>query len=170
MEQRLNALGVNVVHLRPGWFMENFLDMIPGIREMGVLASPTRPDIPSPMIATPDIAHAAADILLELDFTGTTTRELLGPRDVTLAEAAGILGAAIGKPDLAYVQASFEQAEQGLVAMGISPAVAAVYLELYRAHNAGLLAAEETRSDFNTTATTLEQFAEEVFAPAYGQE
>ncbi len=40
--------------------------------------------------------------------------DLLGPRDVSFAEAAKILGAAIGKPDLQYVQFSYEDAEKAM--------------------------------------------------------
>ncbi|NIR32063.1 MAG: FMN-dependent NADH-azoreductase, partial [Gemmatimonadetes bacterium] len=67
-----------------------------------------RGDIPVPLIAAKDIGEFAAQRLLNLDFSGKSTRELLGPRDVTLDEAAGVLGAAIGQDDLKYSQFPFE--------------------------------------------------------------
>ncbi|MGH8592768.1 MAG: hypothetical protein ACREX9_20820 [Gammaproteobacteria bacterium] len=40
-------------------------------------------------------------------------RELYGPRDYTHREATSILGAAIGKPDLVYVEFSYEDFRKG---------------------------------------------------------
>ena len=52
------------------------------------------------MIATRDIAQVAAQLLLRLDFSGHSTRELLGQRDISMQEATRIIGKAIGKEDL----------------------------------------------------------------------
>jgi len=104
-EERLNALkGVRSVHLRPTYFMENLLTGIPIIKGMGVMGSPLKPLLSLPMIATRDIAAAAAQILTSAPPKGGSVRELLGPRDYTLNEATAILGKAIGKPDLKYMQ------------------------------------------------------------------
>ena len=51
--------------------------------------------------------------------------------------------------------------------MGIPPTTAALYIEMYSAINAGVLAAQEPRSPENTTATSFEQFVQDVFAVAY---
>lgn len=168
-ELRLNLLsGVNVLHLRPAYFMENLLGSIPGLRQMGVLGGPLRPDVVFPMIATRDIAKYAAERLQELDFTGHGVQELLGARDVTMQEVAPILGRAIGKPDLQYMQFPYADVEQGMVAMmGLSPDVARSYVELARAINDGVLAGV-TRTARNTTPTSIEQFAP-VFAAIYRQ-
>jgi len=40
-------------------------------------------------------------------------------------------------------------------------------IELFKAENSGLLHPHERRSPRNTTPTTLESFAAEIFAPAY---
>src|SRR5262245_62654032 len=50
-EERLNKLDANILHLRPTFFMENFLMDIPMIREMGMMGSPAKPDVILPMIA-----------------------------------------------------------------------------------------------------------------------
>lgn len=166
-EDRLNALeGVNVLHLRAGWFMENFLMSVETVRSMGVLGTPVRGDVPIPMIATRDVGSYAAERLLKLDFSGKSTRELLGPRDVTLAEAARALGAAIGNEDLGYAQLPYEDVEKRMMEMGISRGVAGLMSEMYRAFNDGLVAPCEERAPENTTPTTIEEFAQ-VFARAY---
>jgi uncharacterized protein YbjT (DUF2867 family) len=164
-EQHLNQLEANVLHLRPTFFMENFLVDIPMIREMGIMGSPAKPDVILPMIATKDIADVAADRLSRLDFKGKTILDLLGPRDVGYAEAAKILGAAIGKPDLPYVQFSYEDAEKGMIQGGISADIASKYVEMYRAFNEGLIKPVPRKPE-NNTPTTIEEFAK-TFAAAY---
>lgn len=164
-EQRLNQLEANVLHLRPTFFMENFLVDIPVIREMGIMGSPARPDVILPMIATKDIGDAAADRLNRLNFKGKTVLDLLGPRDVAFAEAAKILGAAIGKPDLPYVQFSYEDAEKGMVQGGLSADIAEKYVEMYRSFNDGVIKPIPRKPE-NITPTTIEQFAK-IFADAY---
>jgi len=62
---------------------------------------------------------------------------------------------------------SRDHVQQGLEQMGMSPKKAAVYIEMFTAINAGVLAAQELRSRENTTPTSFENFVQEVFAPAY---
>ena len=87
-EQRLNRLaGVNVLHLRPVSFMENVLFSIHLIKQAGINGTPLRADLAIPMIATQDIAAVATRRLLALDFSGKSTQELLGPRELSMGEA-----------------------------------------------------------------------------------
>lgn len=168
LEQQLNRIpGLNVLHLRAGYFMENLLAQVGIVKATGYAAGMFRPDLPLPMIATRDIGSAAADALLRLDFRDHQTRELLGPRDVTMAQAAGVLGTAIGKPDLAYRQSTEGETRDALVRIGISPNVADLIVEMSAALNSGLVAAREVRSASNTTATSLETFARDQFVPAF---
>jgi len=48
--------GVDVLHLRPGYFFENHLIALEMIRTIGAYADMTAPDAPLPMVATADIA------------------------------------------------------------------------------------------------------------------
>jgi len=167
-EQKLNAIsGLNVLHLRAAYFMENNLAAISMIQEMGIFGHALLPDLKLPMTATPDVGDYAARRLLDLDFSGKQTRELLGERDLSMAEATAMIARGIGKPDLRYVQFPYGQVQQVLEQMGMSPKKAAVYIEMFKAINAGVLAALEPRSPENTTPTSFEQFVEDVFAPAY---
>ncbi|HEY4765573.1 MAG TPA: NAD(P)H-binding protein [Candidatus Acidoferrales bacterium] len=167
-EQKLNAISdLNVLHLRPGYFMENNLAAIDMIRGMGIFGHALLPDLKLPMIATRDIGDYAARRLLDLDFSGKQTFELLGQRDLSIAEATALIARGIGKPDLRYEQLPYDRIEQALTQMGFSPQKAAVYIEMFKAINAGVLVPLEVRSPQNTTPTTFETFVQDVFAPAY---
>ena len=167
-EKRLNAIaGLNVLHLRPGYFFENTLMMIPVIKQMGMLAGAYDPSVAIPMIATRDIGARAADELLRLGFTGSSTRELQGPRNYSYNEVAKLLGAAIGKPGLGYMQVPFMMVDQALVGMGVPASTAKLLNEMTRSLNNGQIVMLEPRSAENTTPTTLDQWAADVFAPAF---
>jgi uncharacterized protein YbjT (DUF2867 family) len=167
-EQKLNAIsGLNVLHLRAGFFMENQLAVIGMIHGMGILGTALESDRKLPMIATRDIGDYAAKRLLDLDFSGKPTRELLGERDLSMTDATVVIARGIGKPDLRYQQLSYDQVQQGLTQMGIPPKTGALYIEMYKSVNAGVLAAQEPRSPENTTPTSFEAFVRDVFAPAY---
>src|SRR5579862_4673952 len=167
-EQKLNAIGgLNVLHLRAAYFMENNLAAIGMIKGMGIFGHALLPDLKMPMIATRDVGPYAAQRLLDLDFFGKETRELLGERDISMKEATAVIARGIGKPDLRYQQFSYDQMQQELEQMGMPPKKAAVYIEMFKAINTGILAAQEPRSRENTTPTSFEQFVQDVFAPAY---
>jgi uncharacterized protein YbjT (DUF2867 family) len=167
-EQKLNAIsGLSVLHLRAGYFMENNLAAIGMIHGMGMFGHALVPDLKQPMIATRDIGDYAARRILNLDFSGKQTRELLGERDLSMTEATAVIARGIGKPDLRYVQFPYEQVQQVLMQMGIPPKSAALFIEMYKAINAGVVAAQESRSAENTTPTSFEKFGQDVFAPSY---
>ncbi len=167
-EQKLNAIsGLNVLHLRAAYFMENNLAAVGMIHEMGIFGHALLPNLKLPMIATRDVGDYAAQRLLDLDFSGKQTRELLGERDLSMAEATAVIARGIGKPDLRYEQFPYDQVQQVLEQMGMPPKKAAVYIEMFNAMNTGILAALEPRSPENSTPTSFEQFVQDVFAPAY---
>ena len=168
LEEKLKGVaGLNALYLRAGYFMENILPQVGVIQVLGSVAGPLRSDLPLPMIATRDIGTVAAEALLKLDFEGKRLRELHGARDVTYEEVAKIVGAAIGKPTLAYKQLPAEQLKPALTKMGMSYNMADLLLEMTDALNSGHMKALEPRSPMNTTPTTLETFVAEIFVPAY---
>ena len=167
-EQKLNAIsGLNVLHLRAAYFMENNLAAIDMIHGMGLFGNALLPNVKLPMIATRDIGDYAAQRLLHLDFSGKQTRELLGERDLSMTEATAVIARGIGKPDLRYEQFPYDQVQQALTQMGVPPKGAALYIEMYKAINAGVLTPLEPRSPENSTPTSFEKFVQDVFAAAY---
>jgi uncharacterized protein YbjT (DUF2867 family) len=167
-EQLLDGIsGLNVVHLRPVWFMENFLWNIPLIKMAGINGLAIKPDVRFPTIATRDIAPVAADYLAKLEFKGRTVHYLNGARDYTMIEVTRVLGASIGKPDLRYVEFPKAILRKGLVESGgLTPNAAELAFEINQGINTGALRAEP-RSKSNTATTTLEEFAKTTFAPAF---
>jgi uncharacterized protein YbjT (DUF2867 family) len=167
-EEILNRVArLNVLHLRAGYFMENTLGQAEAIRKMGYAVGPLRGDLKLPMIATSDIGNKAAELLLALDFKGKQTHELLGQRDLSMDEAASIIGKAIDKPDVKYVQLPSEQIQPVFLQLGMSPNVAGLILEMAAGLNSGHMRALEPRSKENTTPTSFETFVKEEFVPLY---
>jgi uncharacterized protein YbjT (DUF2867 family) len=167
-EEKLNAIsGLNVFHLRAGYFMENNLAAIPMIQGAAIVGHALLPDLKLPMIATRDIGDYAAQRLLHLDCSGKQTHELLGERDLSMTEATAVIARGIGNPGLRYQQFSYDQVQQALMQEGFSQRKAAVYIEMFKAVNDGVLAAQEPRSPQNSTSTTFETFVKDVFVAAY---
>ncbi len=168
MEQRFAKIPkLNVLNLRAGYFMENTLPQAGMIKSMGKMGGPVRADLALPVIATHDIGSFAAEALLKLDFKGQQAHELQGHRDQTYQEMAKIVGAAIGKPDLTYIQLPSEQVIQGMTQMGMSNDMATLICEMAAALDNGHMRAIEPRSAANTTPTSYEEFVRKVFLPAY---
>jgi uncharacterized protein YbjT (DUF2867 family) len=164
-EQKLDRVaGLNVLHLRAAYFMENLFMSIAPLRSMGTLPGGLRAEVPMPWIATQDIGAYAATRLAACDFSGSSIQELHGQRDISMKEAASIVGNAIGKPNLEYVRAPSMILETGL-----PKKTAELIIEMCDGANAGLIVPQEARSVRNTTPTTLESFVTEVFAPVYLQ-
>jgi hypothetical protein len=168
MEERLRRIsGLNALYVRAGYFMENTLPQAGVIQQMGATAGPLNADLKVPMIATRDIGTFAADQLLQLEFRGHQTQELLGQRDLTMTEVAAVIGQAIDRPELQYRQITYDQFRGFLTQMGTSQGTADLMVEMAEAQNSGRVRALEARSQRNTTPTSYEQFVAEEFLPAY---
>lgn len=166
-EQKLNGIkGLNVLHLRAAYFMENLFASVKPLVANGTLPGGMRGDYAIPWIATKDIGTYAAARLEARDFTGSTIQELHGQRDLSMNEAASIVGKAIGNPGVTYVQVPDSALAAALQQMGMPAKTADLILEMWKGANAGLIRPQEPRSARNTTPTSLESFATEVFAPA----
>jgi uncharacterized protein YbjT (DUF2867 family) len=158
----------DVLLLRPGSFYDNFHAQLDVIAAEGVMADSVAPDVPLPMVASRDVAAVAAAALVARDWHGVVVREVLGPRDLTHAEAAAIIGRRIGRPDLAYVQVPYDDMEAVLTGAGFSPDTARHQVEMTRAFNDGRVAARGHRTPADAAATRFEDFAAELAAAYHG--
>jgi uncharacterized protein YbjT (DUF2867 family) len=157
-EERLRAIGgLALLILRPGYFYENSFGTLGLIKHQGINGSAIEPGVPMPTIAAADIGEVAAEALLKPDFSGVTVREL--------TEVTGLLGKAIGKPDLPYVRFPDEGYVAGLEGAGFSPDAARLFLEMATAFNKGLVGRQPGNEKVKT-ATSFESFAD-AYAQAY---
>ena len=166
-EVKLNQLkDVNVSHLRPAYFLDNALLNIPLIKGMGVNGSTADAEHQIPMVATKDIAVIAANHLVERDFQGKSVQPILGDRNYSFKELTGIIGKAIGKPDLQYVQFPIEQAKQAMIGQGLSADIANDIIGMETALKNGIMNYEQRFAE-NSSPTSAEAFVKDVFVPLY---
>jgi len=169
LEERLNRIsGLNVLHIRAAYFMENTLGQAEAIKQMGHAAAPFRPEFKFASIATRDIGAFAGDALSRLEFAGQQVQELHGQRDLSYGEITSIIGKAIGKPNLNYVTLTPEQFRETLIKyVGMSESSANLLTEMVESMDSGYLHPLEPRSARNTTPTSYETFVAEELLPRY---
>ena len=171
LETKLDAVSqLNVLHLRPGHFMENLFMAAGPIQSLGVFPGSRQPDLRLPWIATKDIGEYAAKRLADRDFSGSSTQELLGPRDVSMKEAARIVGRAIGKLGLGYTRScAFATLESALMQMGLPEELRCVIDRNWDGRECRPVdAVQELRSPKNSDADDGRVVRDGVFfAPAY---
>ena len=165
VEKKIDKTDTSVTHLRPGFFMENFFMSVESMAGQGAIFLPVQGSARMPMIATADIAKAAADRFLADNWSGRSVIELVGPDNLSFDGAAKILGNAIGK-EIRYMATSRDQTHEALIGMGLSTSAADVFLEMYGAFDAGTITPESPRKT-QTAVTTMDTFAENVFRPGY---
>lgn len=169
VEQALNALeGVNVKHLRPGFFFYNFFANIGMIKHMGIIGGNYGEGTRLVVADTNDIADVAAEELLHLSFEGKSVKYIVSDEKTT-DEVASIFGKAIGKPDLKWLNFTDADTIGGMLQNGVPEEVAKNYAEMGAAMRSGEMAAEYNKSRAATFGkNNLETFAP-VFAAAYAQ-
>lgn len=163
VEKALNELeDVNVLHLRPGIFYTNFLANIPMIQQMGIIGGNYGQDARLILVHPNDIAEVAAWELQDLEFRDKTIRYITSDERTT-REVASVLGKAIGKADLPWVNFTDEESFAGLQQAGIPDEIARNYSEMGTAMRSG-----EMFSDYTThRPVTFGKIKLEDFAPLF---
>ncbi len=163
VEETLNQLdGVNILHLRPGYFYTNFYTSADMIKNMGILGGNNGGDTVLVMADPADIAKAAAIAIQELSFKGKSIHYVVSDAR-TANEVAEVIGRAVNKPNLPWVEFTDEQLKDGMMKSGLPEEIAANYVEMGSAVRNGKLF-----EDFKgvPNGTKLEDFAK-VFAETY---
>ncbi len=138
-ENALNQLeNVNILHLRPGYFFSNLLANIGMVKNMGIIGSNNAAGNTIILSDTSDIAEAATEALLALDFKGHTVKYIASD-ERTPAEIAATLGKAISNPSLPWVEFTDEQSTGGMVQAGLPQEVANNYTEMGAAMRTGTM-------------------------------
>ena len=166
VENELNKLeGVSVTHLRPAYFYHNLMGNIGMIKHMGIIGGNFGEGTTMVMTHPKDIAVAATEELLNTNTSGKNIRYIASDERTT-NEVATTLGAAIGKPELPWVNFKNQDALAGMQQAGLSAEVASNYVEMGTALDSGEMAADYNKHKPTLSPTKLEDFAKE-FAGAY---
>ena len=161
VELELNKLSnVAIKHLRAPFFYVNFLSNIDMIRHMGILGANYPATARLVMVHPQDIAAVAAEEIQQ-EFTGKSVRYLVSD-DRTMGPITSILGTAIGKPELPWVEFTDEQALTGMLQNGLPPEIARNFVEMGTAIRSGVLWGDYDQNQPKVKGSiNLEAFAEE---------
>ncbi|WP_324677385.1 NAD(P)H-binding protein [Hymenobacter sp. GOD-10R] len=166
VEGILNELpSVALTHLRPTSFYTNLYGFVGMIKGAGFIGANYGGDDKVAMVHPRDIADAAAEELTASAAPGQHIR-YVSSDECTCNEAARALGAAIGKPDLAWVLFTDEQMQESLEKNGVPASVATGVVELYASIHNGRLGEDYEQHKPVMGKVKLADFAKE-FAAAF---
>jgi uncharacterized protein YbjT (DUF2867 family) len=157
MEIEFDKLEAQVLVLRPGYFMENFLLQAQTIQAESEFSFTYEPKHDIPFISTDDIANAAAGYLMDPTWAGHWKLNLMGPENITLEEAAVRLSGLTGK-QIRYKQISMAEAIRQIGDWGANPMIQQEFADLMLAlgDRDGPYATPRTPEAY--TPTTFDQF------------
>lgn len=154
----------DVLAVRAGFFMDNYLLDLGSLRSESRLYGALPVDLALPRVATDDIALRVCVALRDRGWSGHHIRGVHGPEDLTSTEVAARLSTVLARP-VEYVQLSLAQAREALLAIGMAPAAADLYTESMGAWVTGRATIAEARDAFSTTPTRIETWAREQLLP-----
>lgn len=153
-ETALAGVAPSIVFLRPGYFMENWANVLPAA-QAGVLPSAHSPlDAKGEIVSALDVGRTAAELLLEPK-PGMRIVGLRGPAEYSAVDAAAIVSKLLGKP-VSAVPMSREEQIAGLLAAGLGADYAEKLADLDEAANAGRMAFP-SGGDLRRGTVTLEE-------------
>lgn len=160
IEKLYNELETSVTFLRAGYFYTNFYNDVPMIQGAGIMGGNYPSDVKIPLVHPEDIAQAAAEELVKSP-SGKNIRYIIS--DVrTPGEAAKVLGSAIGKADLPWIEFTDEQSLQGMTQAGLPEEIAQLYTEMGTGLRSGKIAEDFLTSNLTVDGKTkLEDFAKQ---------
>jgi uncharacterized protein YbjT (DUF2867 family) len=161
-EERLDATGAPVLHLRCGFFFSNLLLSIDAVRA-GVVPIVLPVDQPMPWVAPRDIAEVAVSRLLSDGWTGRRVQAVHGPADLSWAQATAIVTEATGH--LVRAERISDDEMRGLLAgYGMSDGLVEAVMGMSTGMRDGFVP-EQARDVTTTTPTTLGSWAYDVLRP-----
>ncbi|KAM3094282.1 NAD(P)H-binding protein [Phormidesmis sp. 146-35] len=175
VEAIFNQTGANILHLRPGYFMENFFTQVDSIRRDRTVSFPFPSDHDIPWISTDDIGDEAAKYLLDDRWAGQWTRNLMGAENLTPLETAAILSKVLARPIaegrpkvIEYISVTIESIQQQLASFGATPDVQTELGHLFRALGDPDGVYATARTPEAITPTTFDQFVRTKLFPTIG--
>lgn len=163
MDDFIASTGVAYRALAMPSFMDNLLRDVDSIRS-GVYTGTVAADRKAPLVATADIAAAAARLLLDRSWTGAGEVRVLGPEDLSANDMARIMSDVLGRP-VRYERQSLEAFGAELAGYGLGAPFVQGMVDMMRAKDEGLDAGVP-RTPETTSPTTFRQWCERVLRPA----
>ncbi|WP_035644511.1 NAD(P)H-binding protein [Flavobacterium sp. ASV13] len=150
----------SITFLRAGFFFTNFYNDVPMIKGAGIIGANYPGSTVVPYVHPEDIATAVTE---ELEKTGSGKNVRYIVSDVrTPSDVAKVLGEAIGKPELPWIEFTDEQSLNGMAQAGLPEEIAGLYTEMGTGLRSGAIAEDFLK---NKTAVDgkikLEDFAKE---------
>lgn len=150
---------VSIKFMRPVGFYVNMFAFIPTIKKQGVIVQNYGGDTKEPWVSPLDIATVIAEEM-EKPFDGREIRYIASD-EISPNEVAKILGEAIGKPDLKWLEIPDEQILQGMIAAGMNTEIAKGLVEMNAGRRGGVLNEDYYRNRPTLGKVKLTDFAKE---------
>ena len=146
VELAMDAMvGVNVRHLRAGYFYTNFLNSVGHIKHQGIITGNYMADLNMVLVHPADIADIAARALKDESYLGRGF-SYIASDEKTPAEIVAMIGKAIDKPQLSWVERTDKEEFDDLLAIGLPEETARNYTEMGTAMRSGEMNADYFRS------------------------
>jgi uncharacterized protein YbjT (DUF2867 family) len=157
---------VAIKFMRPVGFYYTMYSFIQMIKQQGAIYTNCGGDQKEPWVEPADIAAVIAEEI-EKPFEGRTFRYIASD-EASPNEIARLLGDAIGKPDLKWIELTDEQMLNGLLAAGMNPQTARGYVEMNTGRRDGCLYADYLKHQPVLGKTKLTEFVKD-FAEVFGK-
>ncbi|MDQ6762052.1 MAG: NmrA family NAD(P)-binding protein [Bacteroidota bacterium] len=157
---------VSIKFMRPVGFYYNMFAYIQTIKTQDAIVQNYGGDNKEPWVSPLDIAAAIAEEF-EKPFDGRTVRYIASD-EVAPNEVARILGEAIGKPGLKWIEITDEQLLNGMLAAGFNPKAAKGLVEMNAGRRSGILYEDYNKNKPMLAKVKLKDFAKS-FAAVYNQ-
>lgn len=140
IEQIFNGLtDVSFTYLRAGFFYTNFYNDVVLIKGMGIMGANYPVSVRMPLVHPADIASVAAEELQKI--VSEKIRYVIS--DIkTPGEVVAVIGKAIGKRELGWVEFTDEQAQQGMEQAGLPEEIAKLYTEMGQGFRVGKISGD----------------------------
>lgn len=162
MDDLIEDTGVAYRALRMPFFMENLLMQAQALKQ-GVLALPNSADRPLRLVATADIAAAAASVLSDATWRGQDSVPVLSPDALTPQEMAHTLSEVLGTP-ITFAQTPLADFKTTMLQYGMSDSWAQGLVDMTVAQNEGIYEPEAATA--TPAPTTFGQWCEHTLRPA----
>lgn len=169
IEKILEALpsSVSIRFIRPVGFYYNLLSFIPLIKATGHIMANYGGDTKDLWVAPEDIAFTISQIITQ-PFTGREVR-YVASEEISPNEIAHLIGTAIGKPDLQWIEITDEKQLQGFLGAGMNPSIAKGLVEMNAGRKNGILYEDYYRNPPAELGKTKMRDYMEEFARIYNQ-